>query len=93
MYCLLENNKDKGAAEKATQKAAALVKEEQKAIDKGKNKGANVEWSANESIQFSHKLTDGSEQALNELVDKIYSKYDLDGNGKLTLEQAMPFIK
>jgi Ca2+-binding EF-hand superfamily protein len=69
------------------------VKEEQKAIDKGKNKGANVEWSGNSSIEFSHKLTDGSEKALNELVEKIYSKYDLDGNGKLSLEQAMPFIK
>ena len=50
MFCLLENNKEKGAAEKATQKAAAFVKEEQKAIDKGKNKGVNVEWSGNSSI-------------------------------------------
>ena len=61
IYCLLQNYQDKGAADKATKSAAALVEEEQEVINKGNNKGANVDWNARSQIEFLHKITDGSE--------------------------------
>ena len=61
IYCLLKNYEDKGAAEKATKSAATLVEEEKQFIDKGKNKGASVDWNARSQIEFPHKITNGSE--------------------------------
>ena len=93
IYCLLEQYRDKGAAEKATKTAPPLVKPKEEGVVKGKHRVGDVNWNPRSQIEFPHTLTDGSVEALSALVDKIFSKYDTDEDNKLFLDDAMPFIK
>ena len=38
-------------------------------------------------------MADGSDEALKAMVEQIWSKYDLDGDGKLNLLEAKPYLK
>ena len=93
IYCLLQQYRDKGAAEKATQTAPPLMKPKEEGVVKGKHRVGDVNWNPRSQIEFPHTLTDGSAEALSALVDKIFSKYDTDEDNKLFLDDAMPFIK
>ena len=93
IFCLLLNYQSKQAAEKATQDAKPLVEEKKEASVGGKHSVGDVNWNPKSDIQFSHALTDGSEEALKALVEKIFQKYDTDSDNKLFLDDAKPFIK
>ena len=94
MYYLIEENQDKGAAEKATKVADVVVVEKVKAQASGKHETNAAEGNKiDDAMNFPHTVNDGSEEALNALVDKIFKKYDAKGTGKLFLTDAIPFIE
>ena len=94
VYYLIEKNQDKGAAEKATKVADVVAVEQVKAQASGKHETNAAEGSKiDDGLNFPHTVNDGSEEALNALVDKIFKKYDAKGTGKLFLTDAIPFIK
>ena len=94
IYCLIEKYQDKGAVEKATQVAEVVVVEKEKAQASGKHETNAAEGNKiDDGMNFPHVVDDGSEEALNALVDKIFKKYDTKGSGKLFLADATAFIK
>ena len=46
----------------------------------GKHRKGPIDWNPRPEIEFSHAVEDGSDHALNEMVEKIWSKYDLNEN-------------
>ena len=61
----------------------------------GGKHGVNVvdSWNPRPEIEFSHAVDDGSDTALNAMVEQIFAKYDLDGDNKLVLNEAKPYVK
>ena len=72
IFCLLMKYQDKQAAEKATQEAAPLVVEKSEGAVGGKHRVGDVNWNPKSDVQFSHAITDGSEEALKALTEKIF---------------------
>ena len=69
-------------------------KEEVKgAVNAGKYSAEGVNWNPHPEIEFSHAVTDGSDEALDAMIELIWKKYDANENGKLHLQEAKPYIK
>ena len=76
LYMNLYKNKDKGSIENATKEAPSYEMVKAKPIAAGKHVPGQIDWNPNPGIEFSHEVTDGSEEALQRMVDLIFSKYD-----------------
>ena len=65
----------------------------QGSINAGKYTAEGVNWNPHPEIEFSHAITDGSDEALDAMIELIWKKYDANENGKLHLQEAKPYIK
>ena len=64
LFITLQKTKDKGSIENATKEAPPYVVEKAKPIAAGKHVPGEIDWNPNPDIEFSHEVTDGSEEAL-----------------------------
>ena len=61
------------------------VEEKKGAVDAGFFTKEGVNWNPHPEIEFSHAVTDGSDEALDAMIELIWKKYDANENGKLHL--------
>ena len=95
IYNYLFNNREKGSCEKATMEGEVYQEKEKTMIQGGKHglKDHVVTWNPRPELDFPHAVNDGSEGALHAMVEQIWAKYDLDGDGRLVMNEAKAYVK